>query len=79
MGTATDCGYSQAVKHLLYDGGDYKLWGYITTPLVPEGTKHLKITSQWSQAKDPTAEQNKLDMMLDADTINNFKKMFDSL
>jgi hypothetical protein len=79
MGTATDCGYSQAVKHLLYDGGDYKLWGYITRPAQPAGSMHLKIASTWANAKDPEGEQNQLDMMLDQNTINNFKRMFESL
>ncbi len=79
MGTATDCGYSQAVKHLLYNGGDYKLWGYITRPVQPEDARHLKITSTWSNAKDPEGEHTQLDMMLDKDTIQNFKAMFESL
>ncbi len=79
MGTATDCGYSQAVKHLLYNGGDYKLWGYITRPVQPVDSLHLKITSTWTNAKDPAGEQVQLDMMLDQGTINNFKRMFESL
>lgn len=79
MGTREDCGYSKAVKHLLYDGGDYKMWGYVTTPVAPEGSKHLKITSTWANAKNPQGEHNQLDMMLDPATINNFKKMLESL
>lgn len=79
MGTATDCGYTQTVRHLIYDGGDYKLWGNITKPLSPEGSVHLKITSQWLSSKDPSAEHSKFDCMLDRDTINNFIKMFESL
>lgn len=79
MGTGTDSGNTQAVKHLLHDGGDYKLWGTITKGLLPAGSYHLKISSQWLGAKNPDAEQSKFDCILDAQSINNFKQMFESL
>lgn len=79
MGTGTDSGNPQAVKHLLHDGGDYKLWATITKSMHPEGSYHFKISSQWLGAKNPDAEHSKFDCMLDAQSINNFKRMFESL
>jgi hypothetical protein len=79
MGTGTNSGHTEKIKHLLYDGGDYKLWGTVTKPLSPANSYHLKISSQWLGAKDPEAEQSKFDCMLDRDTINKFKQMFESL
>lgn len=41
----------------------------------PNGYKSLQISTQWKTAKDPDAEQVKLNMLLSPDALNNLRTL----
>lgn len=53
----------------------YHTYAYLENANHPAGYKSLRITSQWETAKDPTAEQTKLSMLLSPDALNNLRTL----
>ena len=41
----------------------------------PQGYHSLKVTSQWETAKDPDAEQVKVNLLLSPEALNNLREL----
>ena len=53
----------------------YHTYASIEPVSSPEGYCSLKITSQWTNAKNPNAEQVQLTMLLSPDALHNLRTL----
>ena len=54
----------------------FRTYASLTSANHPDGYLNLKITTQWETAKDPTAEQTKLSILLSPSAFNNLRTLF---
>lgn len=53
----------------------YHTYASLTTANHPNGYKSFQITSQWETAKDPDAEQVKLNILLSPKALDNLRTL----
>ncbi len=53
----------------------FRTYAYLEDANHPSGYMNFKITTQWDTAKDPTAEQTKLSMLLSPNALNNLRTL----
>lgn len=63
------------MKKLISENDGFMTWAYLTDAGHPRGYKHLKITTQWTNAKNPEDEQKKFDLLLSPAALNNLKDL----
>lgn len=53
----------------------FRTYASLTPANHPNGYKSLRITTQWETAKNPDAEQVKLNILLSPDALNNLQTL----
>ena len=65
----------QSMKIELSNVDGFRTYACLENANHPDGYTSLKITTQWSTAKDPDAEQTKLTLLLSPSALNNLRTL----
>jgi len=60
------------MKTLINDNDGFRTYVYLNDAAHPPGFKHLKITTQWLNAKNSQDEQKKYEILLEQQSMQNF-------